>query len=516
MLKSFAKVRDVLAIVAIALLDIGRAGAADADSVSLAINSISADELKQHVAALADDSFEGREAGTRGGRAAGVYLGKEYQKLALRGGAEDKGYYQPFNGNCRNILGVIEGSDPELKKQVVVIGAHYDHVGLGTHRNSHGPIGYIHNGADDNASGSAGLVELAQAFTKLKPAPKRTILFALWDSEEEGLFGSKYWLDHPSLPLNQVTFMFNADMIGRLRKDKVEALGCRTAPGLRRFVSQQNRDGKLLVDFTWEMKENSDHFPFVAHNIPVLMLFTGLHEDYHTPGDKAEKLNPEGMCEVTRLYFAMALEMAEMDKTPRFRAAGRTETPEMRKSAEQPLAPLPGRLGIGWPNEADQEPGLKMTAVQVGSAAHKAGIQVGDRLLKFAGRDVTDGEILRRCVLAAGPAVEVVVQRPGEKEPRTLPVKLGGEPVRWGLTWRTDEAEPGCVILSRVVPGSPAEQAGLYPSDRVYQINGHDFADAKEFNEALASATGAVEFMYERWGQMRSCTLQPPETEATK
>jgi C-terminal processing protease CtpA/Prc len=480
--------------------------AADAENLAAAVNSISADELKEHVSILADDSFEGREAGSRGGRAAGVYLGKEFQKLALKGASEEKGYYQAFNGNCRNILGWIEGSDPVLKSQYIVVGAHYDHVGLGNRRNSHGPIGYIHNGADDNASGSSGVLEVAKAFTKLNAPPKRSVLFALWDSEEEGLYGSKYWLDHPTVPLTQVKFMFNADMIGRLRKESAEILGSRSAFGLRRFVSEENRGEKLNLDFTWELKENSDHYPFVAHNIPVLMVFTGLHEDYHTPRDKAEKINAAGMQEVARLYFAMALEMADRTQTPTFRPTGRSETPEQRTQREAGLEQAPGRLGISWTPEAITA-GLNISAVVSGSAAEQGGIKVGDRLLKFAGREVTDTELLRHWVVAAPASVQVVVQRGTEREPRTLVIKLAGEPMRWGLTWRTDDAEPGCVILTRVTSASPAEAAGLKLNDRIYQVDGQDFADANAFNKAINAGGNTVELEYERRGRIGTCKL---------
>ncbi len=496
-----------------ALTFVGRvnlATAAEANSLSAAISSITTEELKQHVNVLADDSFEGREAGSRGGRAAATYLGEQFQKLKLAGASAEKGYYQSFNASSRNILAMIEGSDPELKKQFIVIGAHYDHVGYGNRRNSHGPIGYIHNGADDNASGTAGLLGVALAFTKLSTPPRRSILFALWDGEEQGLFGSKYWLDHPTVPLSQITFMFNSDMIGRLRKNSVEVLGSRTSPGLRRFVSEHNH-GPLSLDFTWELKENSDHWPFVAHNVPVLMLFTGLHDDYHKPSDKAERINAEGIQEVARLYFTLACEMADADNTPTFRAAGRIETPEQRKVVETPLTPLPGRFGVGWSEVDDGEPGLKLTLVVSGSAGGRAGLRVGDRLLSFGGRDVKDREELRGWVVASPTDVEVTIQRPGEPTPKNVKVTLAGQPFRWGFNWRTDAAEPGSFIVSRVVPSSPAEKAGLLPSDRLNQINGRVLHDDREFAELVSSMSGSLDVVIERNGRIQTLTLQPTD-----
>src|SRR5690606_3687721 len=120
----------------------------------------------------ADDTFEGREAGSRGGHAAAGYIVRQLQRYGVQGGGEDGGYFQNFGAGYRNILAVIPGSDPQLRRQAVVVGAHYDHVGYGTPQNSYGPTGYIHNGADDNASGVAGLLEVIEAFTLLPSAPR--------------------------------------------------------------------------------------------------------------------------------------------------------------------------------------------------------------------------------------------------------------------------------------------------------------------------------------------------------
>ena len=132
-------------------------------ALSAALDTITSGELRQHVSTLADDTFEGREAGSRGGRAAGHYLVQRLQSMELEPAGEDGRYDQPFGRDFRNILGVLRGADPELQQEVVILSAHYDHVGYGTRRDSLGPVGYIHNGADDNASGTAALLEVAQA-----------------------------------------------------------------------------------------------------------------------------------------------------------------------------------------------------------------------------------------------------------------------------------------------------------------------------------------------------------------
>ena len=158
--------------------------AVEAAKLAKAVESVTTDELRKHVEFLADDTLEGREAGSRGGQAAATYLTKEFARQGLGTAGENQSYFQGFNGSCRNILGMLEGSDPKLKEQVILLGAHYDHVGYGRRGNSYGPFGYIHNGADDNASGVSGLLEIIDAIKQLPQPPKRSILFVLWDAEE--------------------------------------------------------------------------------------------------------------------------------------------------------------------------------------------------------------------------------------------------------------------------------------------------------------------------------------------
>ncbi len=292
------------------------AGAADQAVLHDALESITSSELSHHVDALADDTFEGREAGSRGGRAAGVYIGRELQRMGLAGAGDANGYYQSFGSAYRNILAQIEGSDPQLKDEIILLGAHYDHVGYGTASNSNGPTGYIHNGADDNASGIAALLEVAEALAQLDPAPRRTIVFAWWDGEEKGLLGSKHWIAQPTLPLDRVALMVNMDMVGRVRNDRLTVYGTRTGRGLRRLVSRRNRESDLWLDFTWEISDNSDHYPFFEHNIAILMLHSGLHDDYHRPSDDAEKVNAPGMQRVARLMLGFAHDLANGEALP--------------------------------------------------------------------------------------------------------------------------------------------------------------------------------------------------------
>ena len=194
-----------------------------------ALESISTEDLRQHVDYLAGNALEGREAGTPGSRKAADYLQARLDHLKIRAAGEDGGFLQPFSPNFRNVLGLLEGSDPVLKNQVIIVSAHYDHVGYGTRENSQGPIGQIHNGADDNASGTSALLELSEAFDRLPQPPKRSILFACWDAEEMEMLGSIHWADHPTIPLDLVVAVVNMDMIGRLRDNRLTVYGSRTA-----------------------------------------------------------------------------------------------------------------------------------------------------------------------------------------------------------------------------------------------------------------------------------------------
>ncbi len=470
---------------------------------AMAFESIISRDLKRHAFYLAEDSFEGREAGSRGGYAAGAYLVREFARHNLQPAGDGGTYFQTFGSGYRNLLAILPGADERLKHEVVVVGAHYDHVGYGNASNSFGPTGYIHNGADDNASGTAALLELVEAFQQFPT--KRTILFALWDAEEKGLLGSKHWIEQPTLPLSRVKFAINMDMVGKLRDNKLELTGSRSSWGLRKLVARHNQQD-LVVDFTWEIQENSDHYPFFARSIPILMPHTGLHGDYHRPSDDSEKLNPEGMERVVRFTFGVVEDLANADELPGFRAAARRETPELRKLVEAPQPPLPGRLGVGWEAEGSAGEGLLLTRVMPGTAAAKAGLRVGDRLMQLNGEPLTDGGRLIRLVQLANPQSVFEVERQGEKF--SLQVTLDGNPVRVGLSWRMDEAEPGVAIVTRLAASSPATDAGLKQGDHIQAVNSKPFANSDEFQQLLLAAAGECPVVFERAGKLHTAVLK--------
>jgi hypothetical protein len=481
-----------------------------------ALESITSSDLSGYVDRLADAKMEGREAGTRGGRAAGDYLAEQFAKVNLRAAGSGGGFEQPFPPNYRNILGMIPGGDPQLKDQVIVVCAHYDHVGYGNRGNSYGPYGRVHPGADDNASGTSALMELAKAFGNLPDPPKRSILVAAFDAEEKGLFGSKYWVSHPTAPLENIVACFDLDMIGHLRNDRLYVYGARSGCGWRRLISRQNDEPGLQLDFPWEFKPDADYYPFYERGVPVLLLHTGLHENYHRPSDTADLISGEGMSRVVRLLFGAVYELAESDERIAYRKEARRETPGTEKFIASQIALPASRLGVTMDAKPAAEGGVTLLRVTVNSAAGKAGLKPGDRILSCAGRDIHADDDLIGAITTAENPLKISLKRKDEDKTTEISLDLPGKPLRLGITWRVDEAEPGTIILTHVVPGTPAARAGLQAGDRIYQVAGRDFADENAFVEILKTQTDPLELLVDRDGKLRIVILQFRQAEHLK
>ncbi len=437
--------------------------------LDVARSSITTNELHHHVSVLADDMLEGRETGTRGGREAAKYILKSIESTGLKPSGPGDRFTQPFSGRSQNLLAVLEGTDPELRNEVIVVGAHYDHVGYGSRRNSYGPTGFIHNGADDNASGVAALLEVIDAISRSGHQPKRSILFAFWDGEEKGLLGSKHWLRNPTVPLDSVKLTINIDMVGRLTDGRIELMGARTAPGLRQMMSTSSLSEGTWVDFTWNLKDNSDHWPFYERRIPCLCVHTGLHDDYHRPSDDIEKLNLDGMREVSRYLVERLCDLADAETLPGYRTNSRGENLETQKRVENPLPAIPSRLGFTWeyiPGETSQ---LIVQHVQLTGANS---LRSGDIILAVNGLSISNESLLPAMALQSEAQLDLKVLRAGTEMPVTVTVPLQGVPVRLGLSWRENDAEPETVYSTRVVPYSPAARAGIVLHDRIYSLNG--------------------------------------------
>jgi hypothetical protein len=483
--------------------------AAENASLAAARESIRGPELKRHVEVLADDTMEGRAAGSRGGQAAGGYIVDQLQKLRIAPAGPNGAYFQPVPSGGRNVLALVAGSDPKLTREVVVVGAHYDHVGYGTRGNSMGPVGYIHNGADDNASGTAALLELAEALTMLPNPPKRSILLTFWDGEEQGLLGSKHWIANPTVPRDRLMFFVNLDMVGRLRQDTLRMEGCRSAAGLRQLVSQQNNGVALGLNFVWQNQANSDHWTFFSAGIPFVMFHTGEHEDYHRPSDDTHKVNVEGMERISRLLFNVVHELSERPSLPTFRRAAQHELDEYsRRRWEAPVALPPGRLGIRWSERRGNEPGLPILSVQAGSPAQRAGLRAGDRIVKFADRDIQSDDDLLAAVYAASGPVAAEVMRLEKAEPERVSLDLVGQMPRVGLAWREDEAEPATPMVVQVLPGSPADMAGVRVQDRLHKVAGQPISGTDELYKLFRSLPEPIELEIERWGRIQTIQLK--------
>jgi|SRR5688572_7946233 len=426
---------------------------------------ITGQNLRKHVEILASDKFEGRRAGEPGANAAGEYIASEFRKLKLRpsvSGTNGKpGYKQAFSytpvrdphstpgdptststaTNARsafNVIGILPGNDPVLKNEAIVIGAHYDHLGKGGQGSLAANSTEIHHGADDNASGTAAVIELARQFAKEKKN-KRTIIFMAFSGEEDGLFGSKYYVNNPVWPLDKTVAMINLDMVGRLKDNKLNVGGIGTASEWKEKVDLLNssiRDektvtealgngivkstvsGKFPFQFALQLNEDgfgpSDHSSFYGKQVPVLFFFTGTHLDYHKPSDTFEKINYDGLEKVTGYVAAIAHAIDESPTRPTYKTAASSGT-------------LGGRMGFNVslgtiPSYADSTDGMVLDGVRDNSPASKAGLKAGDKIVKLAGKDVRNAMDYTAVLgaMKAGDEYEVIIKRGTE----TLTLKI--------------------------------------------------------------------------------------------
>jgi aminopeptidase YwaD len=281
-----------------------------------------------------------------------------------------------------NVLGMIEGYDQSLKDEYLVIGAHFDHLGMGGQGSLTPDTVAVHHGADDNASGSAGLLEAAENLAAERKSLRRSILFIGFSGEEMGLLGSNYFVNHPTIPLTGIKTMINMDMIGRIKENKLVVEGVGTSPGFEEMVTKLNADST----FDLSLKEGgygpSDHSSFYGKDIPTLFFFTNLHEDYHKPSDTWDKINYEGETGVVRFVLKIARELDNAAEAPVFT--------KVTSSAPQGDArPMRVRLGV-IPDYAEDVAGLKINGTQPDSPAEKGGLLGGDIIVKFGDKTIAN------------------------------------------------------------------------------------------------------------------------------
>jgi hypothetical protein len=300
-----------------------------------ALKSITSKELKEMLDYLASDELEGRMSGKKGNVKAAEFIKKQYEKSGLSTEYQKFGIYRynpgPHNERgdafTQNIYGWMEGNDPELKDEIVVIGAHMDHVGYGPSMSRSRRIA-VHNGADDNASGTVALLEIAEAFSLLKGKNKRTIVFQAYSGEEMGLIGSRYYCNNPTFPRNNPDirkhiFHLNMDMIGYLGKGYYFTgfLTGESSPDISKIINELNITYSFAREITSRAGGGSDHASFYNKRIPVAFLHTGLHRNYHTPDDTSEKINYEGLEKIARYGFELMWKVVQSDSSPRFNHA---------------------------------------------------------------------------------------------------------------------------------------------------------------------------------------------------
>jgi aminopeptidase YwaD len=275
-----------------------------------------------------------------------------------------------------NVVGILEGADPILKNETIVIGAHYDHLGRGGEGSLAPRSGEIHHGADDNASGTAGVLELARLFAAQRPRPKRTIAFIAFGGEEEGLLGSNYYVNHPATPLANTVAMINMDMIGRMKDGKLVIGGVGTATEWRDLISR-NKNFQLTLNE--DGYGPSDHSSFYAKQIPVLFFWTGTHADYHKPSDTFDKINYDDEARILSLVASIVREIDGAEKRLTYTTAKTDATPRTGGF----------RVYLGTiPNYSDSNNGLLIDGVRDDSPAAKAGLKAGDRIVKIGNREV--------------------------------------------------------------------------------------------------------------------------------
>ena len=325
----------------------------------------------------------------------------------------------------KNVVGYLPGSDPALRNQVIVLGAHYDHLGLGEYDSlAPGQVGQIHHGADDNASGTAGLMELARLFAGDEHQVRRSLLFIAFAGEELGLLGSAHYVEDPLLPLDRTIAMLNLDMIGRVNKNKLYVGGVGTSPGFRPLLEEENDGAGFQLDFSDSGYGASDYMSFNRKQVPVLFFFSGLHPDYHKPSDTWEKQRPEETARVLELVARVVGRLDAAEERPQWvavRERRRSSTPAGDEEAGQGYGPYFGSI----PDFGETAKGVKFADVREGSPAAKAGLLAGDILIQFDGKEVRNLYDFTYLLRAKNPDDEVpVVVLRGDKEVRAV-VKLG-------------------------------------------------------------------------------------------
>lgn len=381
-------------------------------------------KIKEDVSYLADDKLEGRQTGTDGEIKAANYIAERFKEMGISPKGTE-GYLQAFTFKPKtdphsevefttnqdgtitghNVIGLIDNK----AENTIIIGAHFDHLGYGgdgsLHRDS---IKAIHNGADDNASGTAVMLDLVRRLKSTNT--NNNYLFMAFSGEEMGLLGSNYFVKNPTINTKAVSYMINMDMVGRLKEDKSLAVyGVGTSPFFKQVLTSHNENFKLIENESGVGP--SDHTSFYLADIPVLHFFTGQHEDYHKPGDDSEKLNYEGMNLISDYIYNVITDLNDNGKLA------------FRKTKNESESTPRFKVGLGVvPDYLYDGKGMRVDGISDGKPAQKAGLQKGDIVVQLGDSTVTNMMSYMRAlsVFEKGDKTKVTVERDGKKITSTI------------------------------------------------------------------------------------------------
>ncbi|MEO8193460.1 MAG: M28 family peptidase [Gemmatimonadales bacterium] len=400
-------------------------GAAVADSAA----------IRSDIAYLASDRLEGRLTGTPGNDSAAAYIARRYKSLRLR--APYPGYMQKFVARpaaaahtgdtaglaTQNVVAILPGSDPAYAGKYIVLGAHFDHLGRSTqYALDPDAKDAIRNGADDNASGTAALLQLARMLSVSRT--RHSVMFVNFSGEEEGLLGSQYFVDHSPVPLDSIALMLNFDMVGRLKDQKLFVYGTGTATELPALVDSANAKSieTFRIQGGGDGFGSSDHSSFYAKGIPVLHFFTDSHADYHRATDDVEKIDAGGEARVVDLAWRM---VESIDNRPARLTFVRSTAPSRMGGRSQGSQVY---LGSVPDMAAGTVPGLRLTGVRAGSPAEKGGLVADDIIVEFGGAAVSDLQSYSDALYShkPGEVVKVVFLRGGKRMETTVTLGTRG------------------------------------------------------------------------------------------
>jgi hypothetical protein len=366
--------------------------------------------LIEDVRFLADDRLAGRLTGSAGADSAAEYIARRFAEVGLQPGRE--GWFQEFRIDPdapgvrraklptmrgRNVIGILPGRDPVLRRETVIVGAHYDHLGSGEFGTLNpDSTGRIHNGADDNASGTAALIHIAR--TLAASPPLRTVVFIAFSGEELGLIGSSHYVKEPLYGLDGTVAMINLDMVGRLRNGRLIVYGTETAKEFPALLDSLNWYQGFDLKKQGDGYGPSDHSYFYAMKRPVLHLFTDLHEDYHRTTDDWEKINFEGMARVISFTSGLASALGGRSAALTFVEVPVSATHAMAERSDSLAATGSGAVvtrGYGAylgsiPDMTSSPGGVRLMGVSKGSPAEKAGLRLGDIITRIGDHEVAD------------------------------------------------------------------------------------------------------------------------------